>query len=817
LLVALSAGACAGVTPTSSPQSHDGGGADTPTSGMPDASTVVDSKPNLPDLSIPDTGICTPSVTCTPANGQYCGVIGNGCFGMLDCGGCPADQICDNNVCVGGASCTPLACTTATGSYCGSVGNGCGRAMDCGMCDSSLVCTKGVCVPGAGCTPLTCTTATGRYCGMIGDGCGGTLPCGDCPAGSTCGGAGVANTCAPTNCTPGTCAAAGGARYCDTIGDGCGRTLDCGACGNGQVCTSNVCRTAGCVPLTCNAGVSRYCGTIGDGCGGSLDCGNCAAPTTCGGQGVANVCGDPNCKKITCNPTGGGQYCGMIGDGCGGTLSCPTTCPLGTCGGAPPGGGAGVPNVCPSMTTGGCTGIACNVPKCTGTATTSISGTVRDPAGKLPLYNVVVYVPNATLDPVPEGVSCDKCSVALTGKPIATALTDVNGHFVVSGVPAGANIPLVIQVGKWRRQITVPTVTACVDNPITNADQTRLPRTQSEGHIPKIAVTTGAADALECLLRRIGIADSEFTTDGGSGRVHLYAGGGGTNSFSAGGNFAPATALWSNATKLATYDMTVLSCEGSTSKYTDMKPQASIDNVANYVNGGGRLFVSHLHFYWLQKRPADLATATGPFSVMDPLNDVTLTVNQTFPKGMAFARWLNTAAVGASPTLGQLAVSGSEHSVNTVNSPTTEWMYDSSPRSSQYLSFNTPVGTAEENQCGKVVFTDIHIQKSISVGGVTTGGDDSDPSKPFPSGCKTNETSPQAKALEFLFFDLGACVLPDDTMPTPPPVPPPGLPTTPPPATPVPPPVPPGTPPTPVPPPPPAPPPPPPPPPPPVQ
>ena len=43
-----------------------------------------------------------------------------------------------------------------------------------------------------------------------------------------------------------------------------------------------------------------------------------------------------------------------------------------------------------------------------------------------------------------------------------------------------------------------------------------------------------------------------------------------------------------------------------------MKPQASIDNVANYVNGGGRLFVSHLHFYWLVNRPADFARTTTP-------------------------------------------------------------------------------------------------------------------------------------------------------------------------------------------------------------
>ena len=143
---------------------------------------------------------------------------------------------------------------------------------------------------------------------------------------------------------------------------------------------------------------------------------------------------------------------------------------------------------------------------------------------------------------------------------------------------------------------------------------------------------------------------------------------------------------------------------------------------------------------------------------MDPLNDVTLTINQTFPKGMAFAQWLNTAAVNASPTLGQLAVSGSEHSVNTVNPPTTEWIYYSSPRSSQYLSFNTPVGTPEAHAVreGRV-----HRHPHPEVGQrrrVTTGGDDSDPSKPFPSGCKTNMMSPQMKALEFLFFDLGACL-----------------------------------------------------------
>src|SRR5262245_48570987 len=110
---ALAAGACvAGVKPTA----PDGGGGGSGSGGMDaaaptgtDAPVVMDMRPNVPEVSIVDGGTCTPSVTCTPANGRYCGVIGNGCFGTIDCGGCPTDQVCDNGVCVGGASCMPLA------------------------------------------------------------------------------------------------------------------------------------------------------------------------------------------------------------------------------------------------------------------------------------------------------------------------------------------------------------------------------------------------------------------------------------------------------------------------------------------------------------------------------------------------------------------------------------------------------------------------------------------------------------------------------------------------------------------------------------
>ena len=76
----------------------------------------------------------------------------------------------------------------------------------------------------------------------------------------------------------------------------------------------------------------------------------------------------------------------------------------------------------------------------------------------------------------------------------------------------------------------------------------RLPRNQTEGHIPKMALTTGGADALECLLRKIGIEDSEFTPEASSGRVNFYAGGGGTAAYDAalngGAAFTPVHPWW---------------------------------------------------------------------------------------------------------------------------------------------------------------------------------------------------------------------------------------------------------------------------------
>jgi hypothetical protein len=640
------------------------------------------------------------------------------------------------------------------------------------------------CVP----TVTTCTQPGGTYCGTIGNGCpGGSLACGACANGYTC-----------TNgiCIGGaSCPAIACGDYCGQIGDGCGRTLTCNSCSGGDACSSGICHAPGCVPLTCNPATGTlYCGQIGDGCGGTLDCGSCPGGMACGSGGVAGLCIDPNCTKVTCTPAGG-QYCGTIGDGCGGTLDC------GACSNGMTCGAGGTANVCPGSTGGGCTGLQCQVATCTGTATTSLSGKVYDPAGKVPLYNVTVYVPNAALDTIPEGVSCDKCSAQVSGHPIAAALTDATGAFKLTGVPSGTNIPLVMQVGKWRRQVSVPTVTSCVDNPLTDVNLTRLPRTQSEGHLPKIAVTTGGSDAIECFLREVGIADSEFTTDAGKGRVNLYVGGDGpgngqgTASFSAalgGATFPDAKTLWSNVDKLLGYDILMHSCEGG--QYTAAKAPY-INNIKRYADSGGRLFNSHLHYYWLRMGPTPWPSTAVYQSPTKDLDDpVTGTIDTTFPKGAAFGQWLVSTA--ATPTAGSIQLYSSQHSVISTTAPTSQqWIYipakagGSPDRSVQYLTINTPVEATADNQCGRVVVTDIHVKNAPPPGGGSS--DDSDPKYQFPNGCKASGLSGQAKAMEFLFFDLSACIQPDTTTPEPPIVPPPGAPISPPTPTTTPPPVPP--------------------------
>jgi hypothetical protein len=415
-----------------------------------------------------------------------------------------------------------------------------------------------------------------------------------------------------------------------------------------------------------------------------------------------------------------------------------------------------------------CENLECQQVDCTsmGGGTTSLTGTVFAPNGTLPLYGINVYVPNANPGALPAGAQCARCDDALPGNPLVQTVTDENGRFVLSNVPAGANIPLVITSGKWRRQLVVANVTACMENQVADGDA-RLPATKAEGDIPLIALSTGNADALECLLRKLGIADSEMTGDGQGGRVHLYSdtmsGGEGTDRFSSGfpggsGDFPDSQTLWGSLEKLKQYDVVILSCEGG--QYPETKSQAHMDNMKAYADFGGRIFMSHWHNVWIEggshegapQAPAvwtEIATwnnSSTTFTGTDTIDEV------NNPKGTSFATWMLN--VGGSPMRGQIPIqdsTGKNTCESIDNAKAERWVYwqDGGNQFPQNFQFTTPNELPIEQRCGKVVFSDMHVSGDSQS---SPGGDG------FPTECANSGLTPQEKALAFMLFDLASCV-----------------------------------------------------------
>jgi hypothetical protein len=213
----------------------------------------------------------------------------------------------------------------------------------------------------------------------------------------------------------------------------------------------------------------------------------------------------------------------------------------------------------------GCTGLECNQ-IC---PSANLTGTIYDPAGVNVLPGVVVYVPNGTVSALTDGVQCDTCSSLYSGSPIASAVTGADGKFTLANVPVGVNFPLVIQTGRWRRQVTVNAIAGVCGSGTPTAvlpsgESSRLPSKKSEGDIPKMALSMSAGDHLECLLKKIGIEDAEFTVPSGTGRVHLYAYNGLTfpgTTCTAPTSGTCANDLWSSPTQLDKYAAVIAPCD----------------------------------------------------------------------------------------------------------------------------------------------------------------------------------------------------------------------------------------------------------------
>jgi len=535
---------------------------------------------------------------------------------------------------------------------------------------------------------------------------------------------------------------------------------------------------SGCGLQTC-ASQNATCGPIGDGCGGVIDCGTCAAPDTCGGGGTLFSCGNggPSCTPRTCADAG--ATCGKVSDGCGGLTADCGDCSMGqTC------GGAGMPNKCGAPP---CTGLCLQQDACTGMSKTTITGKVTAPGHDDtatwgvpdPIYGALVYVPNGAagaptwgVTPFAPGVSCDSCSSLVSGNPLVSATTGVDGTFTLQNAPCGTDIPIVIQLGRWRRQLTIPSVACCANTALTNT-QTHLPRNRTgasgdvRSDIPLTAFSTGSVDTLHCVLRKIGIEDSEFTNPGGAGRVQFFK----DNGVQINASTPAASTLYGSATELAKYDMALFECVGN------RVPKAAADQqrVIDYANAGGRVFATHFSYVWLTNSDGNAGTNTAPkpwfqtadwdvnqgnYASLNALVDTTVQGDPaTQARRTAFSSWLQL--VGASTTMGQVAVNVARRDLNAISTapgtkggtPAQQWLYTTSPFTGPlHYTFDTPVAYLPDSkpttQCGRVLYSDFHVSDASSGG------------KTFPTECTAGPMTPQEKTLEFMLFDLASCVGP---------------------------------------------------------
>ena len=122
--------------------------------------------------------------------------------------------------------------------------------------------------------------------------------------------------------------------------------------------------------------------------------------------------------------------------------------------------------------------------------------------------------------------------------------------------------------------------------------------------------------------------------------------------------------------------MSIFACGGAA-------PSSAAPNQAqlvDYANMGGRVFLTHYNYAWTFQNPAWLGTADwspspAPTEDNEPL---TGTIDQSFPKGVAFARWLEI--VGAQSDPGEIEIRTPRHSLDAVVPPTLRWIHTSIPR-----------------------------------------------------------------------------------------------------------------------------------------
>lgn len=719
--------------------------------------------------------LCQPIDEEEACEGKECGVEGDGCGGTYDCGSCDDDEICGVVTafeCGQALELSDDACPAKIESCsdvdaeCGLVGNGCGGLIDCedevGGCDDDRVCgveQPGQCGNGE-CTPVSEADACeDKACGKVSDGCSGSYDCGECDGAELCGVI-EAFQCdlPPSGCEPRTPEQACDDKECGVVYDGCGsdaeNVIDCaelnGGCDGDETCGASepfqcgVIMPPDCTPADSCADLGWECGIAVDGCGDAHDCAS------------------------------EGRECDDDFETCIGGIGAPALCESGLQGEV-----AEDCEICDAIPQCGE-----NRPPTTLTGRVFTPGrNDADEANQLGVPNAFVYILREndadSLPPIPSGVpvggaACDLCNDQDLGPVLEGATANALGEFTLRGnIPVGEEFLLVVKIGKFRRAIpyTVDPEDACGTSAVPRLT-TRLPRDMEDGigvNLPRVAIVTGQIDAMECVFEKMGISTAEFGQPGDDGaaaeRIHLY----GEQGARLPDGFTPEEDLHEDEVRLMSYDMVVFDCQGSRFEDTD----TSDARVRQYVNRGGRIFASHLSYTWLWDNGTEAYDPSDPY---DTGLSAAATWNPDAPTAIdfgtgyvsvgrpnpnperveEFARWLIDAGVANESY--EIDLIDPRDVAASVGVASEEYIYrqiGAASTSAQQFSFNTPYGAPEGALCGRVTFSGFHVSSGgdpTAFSGVT-----------FPDHCNGStgldaDLTNQEKILAFMLFDLANCV-----------------------------------------------------------
>jgi hypothetical protein len=673
-----------------------------------------------------DEDECPSRILDCASVGASCGLIGNGCGGVLDCdaeAGCAEGSVCgleEPFQCASAPDCEPLDPVDACAGKCGFVSNGCGKEVDGGLIDCSVAgvaCESGEVCGGGGvpnecavgsCEPLPEADAClDRSCGQTTDGCDGSVDCGSCDASEVC----VDGTCEPL-CNPIAEAEACAEKDCGQVGDGCGGTYDCGGCDVGEACGQfdpfmcDPLPPDACIPFSeAEACAGRECGIVLDGCGSApeneIDCsvsgGGCGADEVCGVV-TPFQCDLP--EPPDCTPAAScaelGWECGVAIDACGNLFDCALEDRVCNAQTESCIGGVDGPAQCLNGTEGqGSCDVCDAIPDCSGMPQrTRLTGRVITPGAddadtlnQVGIPNAFVYIlrndDESELPAIISGIpndgsgfttACDRCDEQDLGPVLVSTSTNGFGEFLLEGeIPVDRDFVLVVKIGKWRRATRIPalpTTAACETTALSPLD-TRLPRSMGDGlgaNLPRVAVSTGRIDAMECVLHKLGVSVSEFAQPGPAGdapaRIHMYrspTNGGARMST----GFTAANALYSDINRLFSYDLVVFDCEGAA-----FDRNSDDGRIREYVNRGGRMFASHWSYTWLYDNGTAAYSAATPFTTGlaqsavwgigdEPTDTVWASVGRpgARPAKIAnFAAWLEREGAATVDALGRYAL-----------------------------------------------------------------------------------------------------------------------------------------------------------------